>query len=191
MIVKDILAAHLKKQKLLIDININCVTGSPTYYRMETWTTKKTNEIICMGYKKCVGLHDNLLWVGIDQYIRINNGYEFDIHQKDKYSNNTTRPNIIVTTPNTEKPRLPSIKLIDKAKKKSPYSHGIFTNQFMRLKTDVNTTEKANNHVGIPNRKKFKSLRINDLFSTKMNKSHYNSTLVPYSSNIGNGNFKY
>ena len=113
------------------------------------------------------------------------------IHQKDKYSNNTTRPNIIVTTPNTEKPRLPSIKLIDKAKKKSPYSHGIFTNQFMRLKTDVNTTEKANNHVGIPNRKKFKSLRINDLFSTKMNKSHYNSTLVPYSSNIGNGNFKY
>ena len=113
------------------------------------------------------------------------------IQQKDKYSNNTTRPNIIVTTPNTEKPRLPSIKLIDKAKKKSPYSHGIFTNQFMRLKTDVNTTEKANNHVGIPNRKKFKSLRINDLFSTKMNKSHYNSTLVPYSSNIGNGNFKY
>ena len=113
------------------------------------------------------------------------------IQQKDKYSNNTTRPNIIVTTPNTEKPRLPSIKLIDKAKKKSPYSHGIFTNQFMRLKTDVNTTEKANNHVGIPNSKKFKSLRINDLFSTKMNKSHYNSTLVPYSSNIGNGNFPF
>lgn len=87
MKIKDIIAANFKRQKLLIDININCVTGSPTYYRMETWTTKKTDEIICMGYKKCVGLHDNLLWLDIDQYIRINNGCEFDIHQKDKYGN--------------------------------------------------------------------------------------------------------
>lgn len=88
----------------------------------------------------------------------LNTNHINQIHQKDKYSNNTTRPGIVITTPNTEKPRFPSIKLIDKTKKKSPYNHGVFTNhQFMRLKTDVNSNEKVNNNV-ILNQKKFKSL---------------------------------
>lgn len=81
---KGLIDARLHKKKLLIDININCITDSPTFYRMEKWTTESTDEIIGKGYKKIVGLHDNLLWAGIKQYAKINNGREFNIRQTDK-----------------------------------------------------------------------------------------------------------
>ena len=76
--------ARLSRSKMLIDININPITNSKTFYRHERWSDESIPEIIGRGYKRCVGLHDNLLWIGIPQYVKINNGKEFDIHVTDR-----------------------------------------------------------------------------------------------------------
>lgn len=99
-------------------------------------------------------------------------------------SNKTTRPNkIVVTSPSSEKPRLPSIKIVDKTKKilipNAFNSNATHINpKFLRLKTEMNNFEQISS-------KKFKSLRLNDFFNNKMNKTnHHNSNLITYTSNI-------
>ena len=100
-------------------------------------------------------------------------------------ANKTTRANkIMVTSPNSEKPRLPSIKIVDKTKKNILIPNAFNSNathinpKFIRLKTEMNNFEQISS-------KKFKSLRLNDFLSSKTNKgNHHNSNLITYTSNI-------
>ena len=100
-------------------------------------------------------------------------------------ANKTTRANkIMVTSPNSEKPRLPSIKIVDKTKKNILIPNAFNSNathinpKFIRLKTEMNNFEQISS-------KKFKSLRLNDFLNNKMNKgNHHNSNLITYTSNI-------
>ena len=100
-------------------------------------------------------------------------------------ANKTTRANkIMVTSPNSEKPRLPSIKIVDKTKKNILIPNAFNSNathinpKFIRLKTEMNNFEQISS-------KKFKSLRLNDFLHNKMNKgNHHNSNLITYTSNI-------
>lgn len=107
-----------------------------------------------------------------------------------KDNTKTTRPSVILaTTPNSEKPRLPSIKIIDKNKKNRLNSNGFNINatninpRFIRLKTESNNN--------LNNQKRM--LRINDFINSKMNSTHHTSNLVNYNNvnTTGNGNFKY
>ena len=100
-------------------------------------------------------------------------------------ANKTTRANkIMVTSPNSEKPRLPSIKIVDKTKKNILIPNAFNSNathinpKFIRLKTEMNNFEQISS-------KKFKSLRLNDFLNNKMHKgNHHNSNLITYTSNI-------
>ena len=90
----------------------------------------------------------------------------------------------MVTSPNSEKPRLPSIKIVDKTKKNILIPNAFNSNathinpKFIRLKTEMNNFEQISS-------KKFKSLRLNDFLHNKMNKgNHHNSNLITYTSNI-------
>lgn len=107
-----------------------------------------------------------------------------------KDNTKTTRPSVILaTTPNSEKPRLPSIKIINKNKKNRLNLNGFNNNatninpRFIRLKTESNNN--------FNNQKRF--LRINDFINSKMNKTHHTSNLVNYNNvnTTGNGNFNY
>lgn len=82
----QILIAQIMLYKLQIDITLNpdIFEDKQEFYRTERWVKVRKNELVGKGYFKCVGLHDNLLWWGIPQYVRINGGHEFDISVKDK-----------------------------------------------------------------------------------------------------------
>lgn len=84
---KQICDAQIQGKKLLIDITINpgLWTDKKEFYRIDRWTTETKDQIISRGYRKCVGLHDNLAWIGIRVYIKINNGSEFDTTVKDPH----------------------------------------------------------------------------------------------------------
>lgn len=84
-----ILIAQIMIYKLIIEITINpgIIHDKPEMYRREYWTTTPKKDLIAKGFTKCVGLHDNIAWVGIRQYIKINNGEVFDVEIKDKHGN--------------------------------------------------------------------------------------------------------
>ena len=81
-----ILMAQIMLYKLCIEIRINpgIINDKNEFIRFDRWTTESKDTIVAKGYAPCVGMHDNLLWIGIPQFIKIVHGEEFDISQTDK-----------------------------------------------------------------------------------------------------------
>lgn len=82
-----ILIAQIMIYKLAVVVTVNpgLVHDRPEMRIRQVWTDASREELIAQGYQKCVGLHDNIFWMGIKIYIKIENGEIFDIRQKDKY----------------------------------------------------------------------------------------------------------
>lgn len=73
----------IKHHKLLVDLTLrpDVIPGTPLYLRREKWTDRFTDEICADGYKKAKGLHDSILWSGVNIFVRIHNAVEFPIAQ--------------------------------------------------------------------------------------------------------------
>ena len=47
------------------------------------WVKMPTAAIIASGYKLAKGFNDNIMWVGVPQYVKISNVEKFNVHAKD------------------------------------------------------------------------------------------------------------
>ena len=86
---KRIIRAYAHKERLKIDLILspNWLSTSQLI-RKETFTTQSSEELHAFGYRKCKGLYDNILWMGIPVYVRIVGGHIFDT-SSNEYSKDT------------------------------------------------------------------------------------------------------
>ena len=50
------------------------ISGDGAYYIRETWTRETERDLSGVAYRRCSGLHDNLIWWGVPIYCRIHGG---------------------------------------------------------------------------------------------------------------------
>ena len=76
---KETFRARLHRQRLAVKFILSPEwTKSQQYIREETFTNESPEGLIAVGYKRCKGLHDSILWSGIPVYVKIIGGTEYD-----------------------------------------------------------------------------------------------------------------
>jgi hypothetical protein len=77
----------LKSKCLRVDIELKSICPNilradepqDVMIRTEHWTERPAWELAQMGYKKCIGLHDSIVWWGVPVYALIRGGEVYDI----------------------------------------------------------------------------------------------------------------
>lgn len=110
---------RIRKERLAVDIHMGVyipdilkpgqVREYQGYERSERWTALKGKELEPMGYYRCEGLKDSIIWWGVPVYLRITGGTAADLSQiRDKdgqriYSQDTAATlNDVMTSKATE-----------------------------------------------------------------------------------------
>ena len=76
----QILKARWLKQRLMVDfILAPSWLHTSQLIRKESFTDRPAADLHAVGYRRCRGLYDSILWWGIPVYIRIQNGKVFDV----------------------------------------------------------------------------------------------------------------
>lgn len=82
---------HRRKERLAVDIHLGIYVPDVTkpgqvrayqgYERSERWTPLTGKDLEPMGYYRCEGLKDSIVWWGVPVYLRITGGKAADLSQ--------------------------------------------------------------------------------------------------------------